>query len=72
MVRLTEGMEFTRQAGARHVNVLRNAGLVSLTRRGREQVISLEKHNLHLTQMFMKHMEESWDGRLSKLQELLG
>ena len=71
MVRLTEGMEFTRQAGARHVGVLRDAGLVSLTRRGREQVISLERDNLHLTQIFMKQMEEGWDDRLSKLQELL-
>jgi DNA-binding transcriptional ArsR family regulator len=72
MVRLTEGMEFTRQAGARHVTVLRDAGLVSLNRKGREQVISLERHNLHLSQMFMKQMEETWDDRLAKLQEFLG
>ena len=71
MVRLTEGMDFTRQAGARHVGVLRDAGLISLTRKGREQVISLERNNLHLTQMFMKQMEEGWDERLSRLEQIL-
>lgn len=71
MVRLTEGMDFTRQAGARHVGVLREAGLISLRKKGREQVISLERHNLHLTQMFMRQMEEGWDDRLVRLQSLV-
>ena len=68
MVRLTEGMEFTRQAGARHVSVLRDAGLVSVLKQGREQVISLDRQNLHLTQMFMRQMEEGWDDRLALLK----
>ncbi len=71
MVRLIEGMAFSRQAGAKHVAVLREAGLVTHEKRGREQLISLERHNLHLTRMFMKQIEEGWDDRLSMLQEIV-
>jgi len=71
IVRLVEGMEFSRQAGAKHVGVLREAGLVSLRRAGREQIVSLEPSNLHLSQMFMRQMEETWDERLSRLASML-
>jgi DNA-binding transcriptional ArsR family regulator len=68
MVRLIEGMPFSRQAGAKHVGVLRSAGLISIGRQGREQLVSLERDNFHLSQMFMKQMEEGWDARLERLE----
>ena len=71
IVRLMEGMEFSRQAGAKHVGVLREAGLVSLRRAGREQIVSLEPSNLHLSQMFMRQMEETWEDRLGRLTAIV-
>jgi DNA-binding transcriptional ArsR family regulator len=71
IVRLTDGMEFSRQAGAKHVGVLREAGLVSLRRAGREQIVSLEPANLHLSRMFMRQMEEAWDDRLARLTAMI-
>jgi DNA-binding transcriptional ArsR family regulator len=71
MVQLVKGLPFTRQAGARHVSVLVDAGLASVAKQGREQIVSLEKQNLHLTRMFIKQMEEGWDDRLARLEEFV-
>ncbi len=68
MARLTAGMPFSRQGGAKHLAVLTSAGLISVERRGREKLVSLERHNLHLTQMFLKQMELGWDDRLARLE----
>jgi DNA-binding transcriptional ArsR family regulator len=71
MARLTEGMPFSRQGGAKHLAVLTSAGLVSLERRGREKVVTLERRNLHLPQMFLRQMGEVWDDRLHLLEQRL-
>ena len=71
MVRLTEGMSFTRQAGAKHVFVLREAGLVALTKSGREQIVSLDRANFHLAEIFMRQMEAQWEDRLSALRTIV-
>ena len=68
MVRLCEGMNFTRQAGAKHILVLREAGLVSVTRAGRKQIVSLDRASFHLAEMFMRQMEAGWDDRLASLK----
>ena len=59
MVGLTESMTFTRQAV-----------LVSLTRSGREQSVSLDRTNFHLAEMFIQQMGAQWDDRLSSLKAL--
>jgi len=71
MVRLSEGMNFTRQAGAKHIAVLREAGLVHLTKSGREQIVSLDRKNFHLAGMFMRQMEAEWDDRLASLKMIV-
>ena len=64
MVRLTEGMSFTRQAGAKHV-------FVALTKSGREQIVSLDRANFHLAEIFMRQMEAQWEDRLSALRTIV-
>ncbi len=71
MARLTDGMPFTRQGGAKHLGVLTSVGLISVQRRGREKLVSLERENFHLSQMFLKQMELGWDERLAKLEHQL-
>ncbi len=71
MVKLTEGMPISRQAGAKHLRVLSDVGLVSLIRTGREKRVSLESKNVHLGQMFMRQMEQGWDDRLGMLADHL-
>lgn len=71
MSRLANGMPFTRQAGAKHVDVLRVAGIVSVLKRGREQVVSLEPDSLLLSQMFMDQLGQQWDDRLGRLKEMV-
>jgi DNA-binding transcriptional ArsR family regulator len=71
MVRVSEGMDISRQSGAKHVSVLREAGLVSLTRSGREQIVSLDRTHFLLAEMFMRQMEAQWDDRLSTLTALI-
>lgn len=70
MVRLIEGLPFTRQAGAKHIDVLAQAGLVRVERSGRERVVSLDRENMHLARMFMVRMESDWDDRLDALRAI--
>ncbi len=71
MIRLSEGMAFTRQAGAKHVSVLRDAGLISLSRSGREQIVSLDRTNFRVAELFIRQMEADWDDRLGTLKSLV-
>ncbi len=71
MLQLVEGFPFTRQAGAKHVDVLAAAGLVTVTAKGRQRVVVLQPENLHLTQLYMAHIESVWNDRLSDLEALV-
>ena len=71
MIRLSEGMTFTRQAGAKHVAVLREAGLITLSKAGREQIVSLDRTNFRVAEMFMRQMEAQWDDRLGVLKSMI-
>lgn len=61
----------TRQAATRHLHILRDAGLVRIERRGREQVCAIEPESLRAADQFLRRLEDQWDQRLSKLQKLL-
>ncbi len=69
--KLWEGLGFTRQAGAKPVTVLRKAGLVPVTKSGREQVFSLDRANFHLTELFAPQKEADWDDRVSALRAIV-
>ena len=70
MGKLTEGLSISRQAGAKHIDILKEVGLVSLRKIGRDQVVELQRENLRLTRMYMAQLEATWDDRLDLLKTL--
>ena len=66
--RLTGGSGVTRQAVAKHLRVLANAGLVRGTRRGRESLWRLEPKRLDEAQRSLDLIAKQWDQALGKLK----
>jgi DNA-binding transcriptional ArsR family regulator len=66
--RLTTGSGVTRQAVAKHLKVLADAGLVRGARRGRESVWRLEPKRLEEAQRSLDLIGRQWDQALGKLK----
>lgn len=56
---------------SRHLRVLRDAGVVTQHRRGRQRVYHLRPEPLRLVYDWIGHYERFWDDRLAALGELL-
>jgi DNA-binding transcriptional ArsR family regulator len=69
---LGEGLPMTRQAVTKHLDVLRDAGLVRVRRDGRERLHELEPAPLQAVDDWLKPYAEAWDERLSALRRHLG
>ncbi len=66
--RLTTGSGVTRQAVAKHLKVLADAGLVRGARQGRESVWRLEPKRLDEAQRSLDLISRQWDRALGKLK----
>jgi DNA-binding transcriptional ArsR family regulator len=55
----------------KHVAVLEDAGLVHLTRHGREQLVKTEIDTIAKAQSLLAQFERLWHGRLERIGELL-
>lgn len=55
----------------KHVAVLEGAGLVSKTRRGREQLVKTEIGTVRLANRLLEELEEVWRARLERFDEIL-
>lgn len=62
-------MSFT--AVQKHIMVLDRAGLVSRTRRGREQLVSSEIAALHQARQALDKLESDWRGRIDRMTHVL-
>ncbi len=62
-------MSFT--AVQKHIMVLERAGLVSRTRRGREQLVSSEIAALHRARQALDKLESDWRGRVDRMTHIL-
>jgi DNA-binding transcriptional ArsR family regulator len=71
IARLTVGSAITRQAITKHLHVLSAAGLVRHTRRGREQLFTLEPGRLQIAHKFLAEISRQWDTRLARLRNLV-
>jgi DNA-binding transcriptional ArsR family regulator len=71
IARLTEGMEVTRQAVAKHLRVLGDAGLARGTRVGRDHVWEIEPGRLDETRHWLAHIQGQWDLALARLKASL-
>jgi DNA-binding transcriptional ArsR family regulator len=68
---LSEGAKVTRQAIVKHLRVLEGAGLVTLEKRGREVVYSLETRRLADARAFLDGISAGWDRALERLRRLV-
>ena len=55
----------------KHVAVLQRAGLVHLTRRGRQQLVQTEINAVTKAQALLGEFEQLWRGRLDRIGDVL-
>ena len=71
ITRLAAGGGITRQAVTKHLHVLQSAGLVSGSRRGREQLWELNPGQLLEAQRSLDQISRQWDEALGRLRKLV-
>jgi DNA-binding transcriptional ArsR family regulator len=69
---LAAQLPITRQAVAKHLDALEEAGLVEWTRNGRESRYRLTPEPFEAAALWMASVGAQWDRRLERLHELLG
>ena len=67
---LATGLPVTRQAVAKHLSALREAGLVASRRQGREMIYELNREPLDAAAAWIERVGGEWDERLSRLRGL--
>jgi DNA-binding transcriptional ArsR family regulator len=68
IAKLTSGSEVTRQAIAKHLRVLEDAGLVRGTRDGRESVWELRPRRLEDARVCLREISNQWGEALTRLK----
>jgi DNA-binding transcriptional ArsR family regulator len=68
IAKLTTGADVTRQAIAKHLRVLEDAGLVRGSRDGRESVWELAPGRLEDAQKWLAQISGRWDSALERLK----
>jgi DNA-binding transcriptional ArsR family regulator len=66
---LAASLPVTRQAVAKHLSALEDAGLVTGTRRGREKLYRISPHPLTDAVSWMADLGARWDARLAALRD---
>jgi DNA-binding transcriptional ArsR family regulator len=61
--------EMTRPAVAKHLAILKEGGLISVQRQGREQINRLNPKALKTAADWLAYFDRFWDERLAKLKE---
>ena len=68
ITRFAAGASITRQAIAKHLRVLEDAGLVRSVRRGRESLFQLETQSLEAARNSLALVSQQWDDALERLK----
>jgi DNA-binding transcriptional ArsR family regulator len=68
ITQLAAGTRMTRQAVTKHLHVLGHAGLACASRRGREQLWSLDPRQLEQARAFLDRISTRWDDALASLK----
>jgi DNA-binding transcriptional ArsR family regulator len=71
ITRLAEGGEVTRQAVAKHLAVLEDAGVVSGSREGRERVWAIELVGLDSARRSLEAVSARWDAAIERLRAMV-
>ena len=67
---LAEEVSFSRQAVAKHMIVLKNAGLVKSKRHGKEVLFEIKPLGLHAAANELAQAAKAWDARLIRIKQL--
>jgi DNA-binding transcriptional ArsR family regulator len=68
---LAESFSMSRPAVSQHLRILRNTGLVSVRRVGRQQRYQLRAHRLRTVHDWLAHYQQFWNEKLRMLGEHL-
>ena len=68
---VAEGLGITRQGARKHLQVLADAGLVTLKPRGREVAVELDVETLDSARAYIAELEKQWDARLDALKSFV-
>ena len=68
---VSEGLGITRQGARKHLQVLADAGLVTLQPRGREVAVELDVKTLDSARAYIAELEKRWDARLDALKSFV-
>lgn len=68
---IADNFDMTRPAVAKHLAILREGGLITVTQRGRERINALNPQGLKTAADWIGHFESFWDERLAKLKQLV-
>jgi DNA-binding transcriptional ArsR family regulator len=71
IARLTAGSSVTRQAVAKHLQVMEKAGLVRGARHGRESVWRLDRRRIKDARRCLDLISEEWDEALDRVREIV-
>ena len=71
IAKLTEGSDVTRQAVAKHLRVLEDAGIVRGSREGRESVWQLEPRRLDVARRSLDVISARWDSAIERLRAMV-
>ncbi|APL93735.1 hypothetical protein Sj15T_15650 [Sphingobium sp. TA15] len=68
---LGDGLPISRQAVAKHLDVLLGAGLVTRTRSGREALFRLRPEGVAEARDWLAKVNGQWDGTLGRLRDFV-
>lgn len=68
---VSEGLGITRQGARKHLQVLADAGLVTLEPKGREVAVELDVQTLDSARAYIAELEKQWDARLDALKSFV-
>jgi DNA-binding transcriptional ArsR family regulator len=69
--KLSEGRGITRQAVTKHLEAMKDAGLVNCYRSGREKIWDLSEKRLQVARDYLELTSKRWDGALQRLKRLV-
>jgi DNA-binding transcriptional ArsR family regulator len=65
------GLDISRQGARKHIQVLADANVISLTPDGRQTHLTLNQEALDQSRKFIANLENEWDVRLEALKTLV-
>jgi DNA-binding transcriptional ArsR family regulator len=68
---ISDGLGITRQGARKHLQVLTDAKLITLSPKGRETEVHLDRDSLEAARAFIADLEQRWDKRLEALRDFV-